>query len=225
MATERQIQSARANGARSRGPVTPEGKQKSSRNAIRHGILANTVALEGESKERFEELLASLTAEWQPRNTTETALVETMAAARWRWLRVLAIQKMQFDIDMARQPNVPSPLACAAIAFKKLSDNSRTLDVLLRYEVAFDRQFYRALNTLMKLRASANVFETAKQTGQTTSAPARVQQTSAAGHPEPEAFKFPNEPDYPLPDSPNPMRVSPQHDLAPGFSAARHSPV
>ncbi|MBV8846722.1 MAG: hypothetical protein JO307_28270 [Bryobacterales bacterium] len=174
------IQSARANGARSHGPVTPEGKQKSSRNATRHGLLSNTIVLEGESKERFEELLASLTAELKPRNTTEAALVETMAAARWRHLRVLSIQKAQFDIEMAREAAVPSSPVRAAIVFKKLSDNSRVLDVLLRYEVAFDRQFCRALNMLMKLRSSERIFD-----------------VSENEPPEPDTIEFPNEPNPP----------------------------
>jgi hypothetical protein len=82
MSSPSKIQSARANGAGSLGPVTPEGKQRSAQNATKHGLLCHTVVLEGESKDRFEELLASLTAEWQPRTATEAALVETMAVAR-----------------------------------------------------------------------------------------------------------------------------------------------
>jgi hypothetical protein len=133
MSSLRKIQSARANGARSQGPVTPEGKQRSSQNGIRHGILANTVVLEGESKERFEELLGSLTAELQPRSTAETALVETLAVARWRLLRIWSLQKTAFDIEMARENMHASRPQRAAVVFRKLADNSRSLDLLLRY--------------------------------------------------------------------------------------------
>ena len=58
-------------------------------------MLAQTVVLEGESKDRFQELLDGLIAEFQPGSTAETALVETMAIARWRYLRILSLQKIQ----------------------------------------------------------------------------------------------------------------------------------
>lgn len=72
----------------------------------------------------------------------------------------------------------------AAFAFRHLSDNSRVLDLLLRYEVSFDRQFTRALNTLIKLRASrANA-------GQDEA------KVASAAQP-PRDVEFPNEPNPP----------------------------
>ena len=47
--SELQSAASRANGARSRGPVTPQGKRNSSRNGIRHGLLSKTITLQGES--------------------------------------------------------------------------------------------------------------------------------------------------------------------------------
>jgi hypothetical protein len=81
-----------------------------------------------------------------------------MTVARWSHLRVLGIQKAGFDLEMARQPRPASPAQRAAAAFKNLADNSRVLDLLHRYEVSFDRQFTRALNALLKLRATKSNF-------------------------------------------------------------------
>jgi hypothetical protein len=43
MRTQRQIEASRINGAKSRGPVTDAGKQKSSRNSRRHCLYARNI--------------------------------------------------------------------------------------------------------------------------------------------------------------------------------------
>jgi hypothetical protein len=44
-------------------------------------MLSQTIVLEGESKELFEQLLTPITAEIQPRTSIEVGLVERMAPA------------------------------------------------------------------------------------------------------------------------------------------------
>jgi hypothetical protein len=155
MATERQIQANRANAAKSTGPITPEGKRASSQNAARH-LLAGTVVLKGESTRRFNDLASALLAQFQPRNSAEASLVQTMAAARWRLLRMWEIQTAGFELEMARtqdsDPSAGSGAVLAAVAFRNLADNSRALALQLRYEAAYDRQYNRALASLLKLR-------------------------------------------------------------------------
>ena len=100
MSSQARIDASRANGAKSRGPITPEGKLASSRNSLKHGLLAKTVVLAGESKEDFIELLASYQEEHQPETPTEETLIENMAAARWRQQRVWNMETAGLDQEI-----------------------------------------------------------------------------------------------------------------------------
>ncbi len=83
--TPAQIEAARRNGARSRGPTTPEGKARSSANALRHGLSAvGHTLIEGEDKAAYEELLTNLFAELEPGTELEGQLVRRLAAALWK---------------------------------------------------------------------------------------------------------------------------------------------
>ena len=57
MSSIRRILSSRANGARALGPGTLEGKQRSSLNALAHGLLARRTLMQGESPEALQALL------------------------------------------------------------------------------------------------------------------------------------------------------------------------
>jgi hypothetical protein len=94
---------SQANSAKSSGPVTPEGLARSSQNSIRHGILAESVVLDSESVEGFYEVLSTLQQELQPVTSIESRYVETMALAEWRKMRLICLEKEQFVIETDRQ--------------------------------------------------------------------------------------------------------------------------
>jgi len=90
--SERKASANRANAKRSTGPRTPEGKARSSLNALRHGILAKAafnVVIEGkERRAEFEALVAGLAQEYQPRTMTEHLTVQQLAGCYWRLAKV-----------------------------------------------------------------------------------------------------------------------------------------
>jgi hypothetical protein len=169
------IQSSRANGAKSRGPVspagkrasaanaahstgpvTPEGKARSSRNAIRHAMLSDSVVLDAESAAQFIAHLAILEDELKPELGIETGLVQSMAVASWRQIRLWSLEKMQMDCETRKQQLAHSnedAATCTALAFRALSDESTTLENLNRYETRYDRQYHRALARFLAFRA------------------------------------------------------------------------
>jgi hypothetical protein len=187
MSTDRRIRASQQNGTKSHGPVTQEGRLKSSANSSRHHLLSKTVLLESERTDAFADLLAGLTREFNPQTETQLALVETMAVSRWRQMRIWALERATLQSAMeAHDPDQIYPATRVALAFRNLADDSRTLDLLHRYETRFDRQFTRSLNLLMKLADPDNPLRTTGLPACGTPVP----------HPGPGAAKrfLPNEP-------------------------------
>lgn len=79
---------SRANGAKSKGPVTPQGKQNSRRKSPNPAALARAVVLQGESAYRFQTLVEELNRVLNPENEIERLLIGKMAAAHWRQIRL-----------------------------------------------------------------------------------------------------------------------------------------
>jgi len=88
MSSRKKSKSARINGAKSKGPTTPEGRARSSQNSLRHGLRSETVVLPHEDRAQFEALRDSYMESFQPADQPQHDLIETMAAARWRLNRL-----------------------------------------------------------------------------------------------------------------------------------------
>ena len=104
MSSLRRILSSRANGARSRGPLTPESQRRSSQNALRHRLLARCVVLPGESVDSFQQLLAQHIERFAPFDGVEFGMIEEMASAYWRLRRAWAIENNLLAEALAAQP-------------------------------------------------------------------------------------------------------------------------
>jgi hypothetical protein len=82
------------------GPRTEQGKQRSSRNATKHGLFSKVIVLSGESRAEYEELLTGLWETWQPKGTHEELLVEKLAVFEWRHRRMLLAESAAIRTNM-----------------------------------------------------------------------------------------------------------------------------
>ena len=151
MPTEKQIAASRANGAKTHGPATPEGKRKSARNSFRHGLLAKAVVFEGESREQFAALLKAFCDELQPQSPIEDLLVQKMAVNQWRQERLWGQEKArasQASSQESKSQQTPPD------TIGKRPEESRIASLMNVSEMRYDRQFGRALDRLLQYRAA-----------------------------------------------------------------------
>ena len=112
MATEPQIAANRRNSKKSTGPKSPEGKLTVSKNAVRHGLLANNGLLPDEDPEEFARFFAEIFESLDPAGASEESLVERIIWLTWRlgrarraeagryiWNRYPAVRVKVFDFD------------------------------------------------------------------------------------------------------------------------------
>ena len=79
------IAANRKNAKASTGPRTKEGKERSSRNSWRHGILATTIKLTTHTdRKEFRRIRKLWTEEFRPNGTLEKFLVEEVTGLSWR---------------------------------------------------------------------------------------------------------------------------------------------
>jgi hypothetical protein len=149
MSSQLHSETARINGAKSQGPVTPEGRARSSQNSLRHGLSSVQVVIPGEDPAEFEELRKSYLDLFQPSSLPESELADTMAAARWRLRRINRIETELLTRDLL-------DLDLAA-AFDQMANESKTPALLIRYERHLTRTYEGArkeLQTLQKMKAA-----------------------------------------------------------------------
>jgi hypothetical protein len=99
MTSWRQFQANRLNALKSTGPRTEEGKRTSRRNALRHGLTAETVIDGLEDSEDYRGFEAAVIADYDAETAVERELVLRLASLLWRLRRIIAIETDLFQIQ------------------------------------------------------------------------------------------------------------------------------
>jgi anti-sigma-K factor RskA len=79
MTSFRQIEANRRNARLSTGPITEDGKKKSRRNAVRHGLTAETVIGALEDAEDYAAFEMAVTSDYDARTAVERELTLRLA--------------------------------------------------------------------------------------------------------------------------------------------------
>jgi hypothetical protein len=122
------------------GPRTAAGKERSSMNAMKHGLTSRRVVLPHENRAEFDSLLKDMMDESQPAGTLEFELVNDIVASIWRLRRV---RGMECD------------LAEVAFGLKTSKQAREEFSLMMRYTAGIERELHRAivrLNQLQELR-------------------------------------------------------------------------
>src|SRR6266496_3359758 len=105
MTSLRQLEANRRNALGSTGPRTENGKQQSRRNALKHGLTAETVIEPLENPEEYRVFEEAVVSEYLPQTPVERELVHRLASLFWRLRRATSIEtgllQMQSEIVRA----------------------------------------------------------------------------------------------------------------------------
>ena len=126
-----------------------------------------------------------------------------MVTSWWRKQRVWGMEsaRIQYQVKMneamGRVVPVDDPATRTALAVGDLADNSRALDLYLRYETRYERQFHRALHRLLDLRSRYPKSDDDSPSANTN---------------------LPNDPEQPIENTPQPLSGSSGSVGPPGFN-------
>jgi len=124
-----------------RGPNTPEGKKRSSLNALKHGLHARAPhALQLVAEQYhvdFEPILEKLRRHYCPCDPIEEELVNRIARSMWRLARTELMESRLLD----RNPAATRP--------------GTSLERVLKYERMVDLQLHRAIRALDRKRGAS----------------------------------------------------------------------
>ena len=100
MASAAQITANRANSQLCTGPRTDAGKERSSQNALKHGLFSRRAVLPHESQEEYDAMLAEMTDHYQPVGPQDSNFVREVVDNYWNLQRDPGATKRERDFRL-----------------------------------------------------------------------------------------------------------------------------
>lgn len=157
-------EAARENGAKSLGPITPEGKQRSSENAFTHGFRSSRTVVPGESEQAYQTLATAYYNLFHPNDVYEHDLVRHIIDCRWRLRRAQQMESSGYTLSICESQSawdekyeLLQPVHHMFLALNNDGDCARSIDRCLLYEERFQRMGIRSYNSLDKKRRHRNM--------------------------------------------------------------------
>ncbi len=182
MSSNSQISANRANAQLSTGPKTPEGKAKSSLNAVKTGLTGRTVLLPGDDAAAYQKHVDSFFNKYKPVGDDEHTLTQSLADTGWRLLRIPSLEHGIYALgylDLAarfenQDPEVRSSLIQAQIQvlYEKQLKNIGTQEARLRRNREKDMAELKTLQKERKqleeqrMKQASDLYEDARDAGQ-----------------------------------------------------------
>lgn len=139
---------SRANGAKSKGPKTLEGKAITSKNALKAGISAKqarSLILEGVEREiDYKRFAAGIRSSFRPEDVAQAAIVDRITSLMWRQARVAREEALIVWEEADNSFGKKAP--------HYLINNQSRMEAISRYEKHLSRELDRAIEQIDKLQ-------------------------------------------------------------------------
>jgi hypothetical protein len=173
MASHRQIEANRLNAQKSTGPRSPEGKSRSSMNALKSGIDANSQVIRGELFTDLEALKTEYYGRFHPTTPETRMLVDALIDAEWLLRRFRAVETHLWEHGAKNSLPPISTIVLGQAFIVNCGEFAR----LQRRVDSAHRNYRNALHELERLQAEQIQAEEAQ---------AEEAQAEEARHPDPE---------------------------------------
>jgi hypothetical protein len=163
MSTLVQIKANQKNSRKSTGPTTPEGKKRSSLNAVRHNLTGQLVLVQEGETEIYDTHCKEYRADFAPKGKVEIELTQELADLRWSINRIRAHETNLFSVQSVTlsstlesgDPDVNTAREISA----SLEKNMKTLALLSVYEQRKLRAFEKTLAKLKEIQSERKAQE------------------------------------------------------------------